>query len=482
MRLQQDENQKSKSMSIHKLMDIGLLLTSIYIFVWISIGAYHSYPNVEDLSEAAQSRNIGAFNRLIEAQQIVDGRYTTNLLHGLNPLAFDYYYGYQLMPVVTFCLLFGGLFFLLNSLFQNTIKKNALYSFVFVSLFLGAIDISRSLYFMICSFVYIYPVIFSLFFFGSLIQFFKTKKTVFFILSHLFLFLMIGGNEFSMPIAGSYLIGLGIYFWKDKDKRTTILLFIPTLILSSILFVSSPGVLMRFSHYETHREVISIATLLLTPLKYGFYTFFSLRFIPLFLFIVYFTQCYVKPFSKEIKSLLLQIILAILTIYTIWFVLIFSQGDQGFSPRIIAVPISIGVVVLIFALKRISLDFLNKNYLKLSFLFLIVTFTVFSSSVSLIQKDYFSGKLTLFKKTMDKRYEILTTKSKSSDCLSRKIISDVIPILPESITYSPIKYLQPNREEKSANRSYERYFNIDEVALENDSLIVLNKLNELTKN
>lgn len=461
-------------------VELALFLIGVYVFIWIAVGAFHSYPNVEDLSEAAQSRDLGVLTRLLQAQQIMDGRYTTNLLHGINPLAFDWYYGYQVVPIITFLLLFIGVFKLIKLLSKESKYSNFIYAFTFVSLFMAAIDISRALYFMICSFVYLYPIIFSLFFFVNIFKFFKTTNPIYLLFTHLFLFLMIGNVEFYIVVSGSYILGLLIYFWEDKEKRKTILWLFPTQILSSILFVTSPGVLMRFSHYETHREFMSFLSTIGVAFKYSFETFLNFQFIPLIVFIALFTSKYLpKPKATNRKTILL-ILLTAVTIFAVWFILIFSQGDQGFSPRIIGVPISIGIILFVFIFSNFNGRF--NTFFKVLSIICIYFFTIKTSSISKIQSDYFSGKLTLFKHEMDKQYVDLTSSSCSENKLSRVKIIDVTTILPESITYSPIKYLEPNRKEPSSNRAYEQYFRIDEVAIDTDGKFVLTELTKFNEN
>lgn len=463
------------------ILDISLLLISIYGLIWIVIGAFYSYPNAEDLTESAFSRDHGVFPRLIDTLQIVDGRYTTNFLHGFNPLTFGYYYAYQLMPIILFLLLFTGVYFLLKAL-SKTGKNHFVHSFTLVILFLGAMDLSSSFFWMICSFVYLYPIVFILFFFNFFIRYIRTKTIIYFFLSLVFIFLTVGSSELSIPTVGGILIGLLCYYWDNKEIKKAIFLLISVYLISSVLLLTSPGVLIRMSHYEESSSV-SIISVLKWSLKYTSDTFATFKVIPLFLYLIIFTKTYFnKPnkIKRSKRKIDLIIVIGFGMIYAIWFVVIYAKGDEGFSSRVTTFPIAIATFIAILLYSKVILLFKQTKLSQSIILIMIVFFTYNNSSYSLVRKDFKSNKLSVFKEEMDLQYRVLSAPKKcDSSCISKYAINDIAEFLPESVTDSPVKYLKKNRSDLGGNRAYEKYFKIDEVGLKEDTIHVLNKIDEI---
>ena len=75
---------------------------------WLTTGAWFSFPNAEDLSVSFKPRDMGIFYSVVQLLREYDGRYFTNLLHALNPLAFGAIEGYWLMPLLGIVLLAAG--------------------------------------------------------------------------------------------------------------------------------------------------------------------------------------------------------------------------------------------------------------------------------------------------------------------------------------------------------------------------------------
>lgn len=458
--------------------NLFLFLVSSYCFVWLCIGAYHSYPNAEDLTEASFSRDSGVFTRLIESLQIVDGRYTTNLLHGINPLVFDYYYGYKAMPIIAFIFLFLGVFFLFKEIFPEQ-KDNGIHAFSMAIFFLGSIDLSSSFFWMICSFVYIYPIIFTLFFFNFFLRYLKNKNNWYFFLSILFIFLTVGTCELSIPFVGVILFCLLVYYWKDNEIRKTLILHGVIYLFSCVLLVSSPGVMMRFGHYENNR-FSSFGELLLVSLKYSVVTFSSFGYIPLALYIFLFSNVYFKnPFQKNIAA---PLFLGLILIFIFWVTVLWSKGDQGFSNRIASYPIAVSIILLLLLAQKVFVRLKMTKSIQIFFSIALVIFTLSSSSFSTIAIDCFSNKLTVFKNEMDLQYMVLNKKKCDSTAISKYEIHDIRHFLPKSVTDSPIKYIQENRTDIGGNRGYEKFFKVDEINLDTDTIQVLKKINEIIYN
>lgn len=465
-----------------KIINGILLFIGLYSFISILIGAYYAYPNAEDLSVAMLARDKGILNGIVYLLQTFDGRYTTNLLHGLNPLAFDFYYGNKIMPIITFGLLTWALFTFLTNQFREKRKaENGLYAFVFVSLFFSVLDLSQSLYWMICSFVYIYPLIFFLFFYSFFLKYRQSSRIRDYVLSLLFLFLSVGCCELYIPVFGIILILLFFHFIKDSQHRQTMTWYLIVYISSSLLFITSPGITYRLGVYNNLRSEV-FNDLFYKAFDYSLSSFSSWTYLPLILFLILFSLKYYH--SLEVKYRVLILFLGLSTIFFIWTTVLLLMGNSGFSTRILPLPVFILLVTLLFILPNYS-DYLfsKKKYLAIG---LFVLFIYFDNSYSRIYKDFHSGKLTHFKQEMDLQYAQLRNAKKDS-CLSIVFIKNITPLLPSSIASQP--YIKSNRYGKTKQGEwhaewynvYETYFRVDEVRLEGDTINLIERIYESKK-
>lgn len=460
--------------TIKTLTYLIFLFVVFYSITWIVIGAYYVYPNGEDLSLAALSRDKGIINAAINVLTTYDGRYTVNILHGLNPLAFNFYYGYKLMPIITFILFTGSIYLFLNTQFRQKPKnENCLYALVFISLFFSVIDLSASLYWMICSFVYIYPFIFFLFFYSFYLKYTYSSKRRYYLLSLIFLFLSIGCCELHLPIFGILLLILFLYHRKDMFQRNLTIRYIIVYIISVLFFVTSTGVTNRFNRFNQERDEV-INNLFFYALNYSLDTFSSLSFIALLCFLIIFIYNYID-IKKDKKRIVLVICLGIIMIYMTWLILLYLRGDSGFASRITSVPVFIAVVAFIFAVSYSSgFQKLRKIQL-LTLILLPISFYLYNNSYTLIRNDFETGKLHVFKEEMDKQYMKLTTSNFGQNCI-HSIELERLNVIPTSISI-PYRYILPNRRDPFLNSSYENYFNVDEVYLKNDTIHIQSEIN-----
>lgn len=453
------------------------LLVGIFIYqlIWILIGAYYSSPNAEDLSVAVLARDKGVFFGAVTILQTFDGRYTVNLLHGLNPLAFDGYYANRWVAVFTVFISLISVYHLLNVQFKNKKRvENLIYALGFVTLFFSILHLSQSLYWMICSFVYIYPLILFLNFYTFFLKYISRQKNIDYALSVLFLFLAVGCCELYLPLFGIFLL---LLFFQNKDNSTNrkiISWYILIYVASFLLFVTSPGIIYRFNQYEKGRTT-NILELIPIALKYLTTTFQSLNYIPFILFIFFFNLEYNIEKKKLSNSLIL--VLSSLLALLLWIIILFLMGDDGFQIRLLPIFVALFAITFFKISPSISIFFQPiKNLLGISLILLLI---LIPNSYTAIKKDYQSGKLQAFKQEMDRQYLLLTkTKEKNTDCFEIITLKNLQPIIPNSIATLP--YIKPNREDDFWNRAYENYFRIDEVRLEKDTIhSILKRTNEV---
>ena len=447
---------KLRKKTLFHLFLIGL---SVYQLIWVFIGAYYSYPNAEDLSVAVLARDKGIFAGAIHLLQTFDGRYTVNILHGLNPLAFDAYYANKGMAVFTILICWFSVFHYLNIRFNKKKKSiNLLYALVFTLLFFSILDLSKSLYWMICSFVYIYPLILFLNFYSFFLKYKDSLKNSDYAISTLFLFLAVGCCELYIPLFGVFLLLLYFQYKAKSTERKILFWYLVIFLFSSLLFVTSPGIINRYTQFEEDR-IMSLTELILIALKYLWMSLKSLNYIPLFIFILLFNLEYKIP-KRKISSFWILIISFAFALL-LWIVVLFLMGN-GFPARIL--PVFVALFIFTFLKMSSNLSVLsNKKILAVSFIVLTI---ILPNSYTSIRNDYQFGKLKTFKQEMDKQYLLLTS-NENKECLELITLKDIRAILPLSIATNP--YIKPNREENYWNRAYEKYFHVDEIRLDIDT-------------
>lgn len=442
----------------------ALTLVIIYALFWIVLGAYYCYPTAEDIEVAAFAIEEGLWRSTITTLNTFDGRYTTNVLHGLNPLAFGWYYGHKIMPVITFLLFCYAVYFYLNTCFYYKSRtENGLFAIVIGTIFFSLTELSNTLYWMIVTFVYTYSIILFLFSYSFFLKFSKSNKTVHLLLSQLFLFLSLGCNELFMIPVGVFLLYLLVKYFKHPLRNTIISLFL-VYIASCLFFVTSPGIANRIELFEEEKRELFTGNIANAVLEFTLSLFRLVSSISFFFFLMLFLSRYKIRVQKSVYI----IISLFLILFTTEAILIGLIGNNGFPERTVPFFLPFAILIIMIALSRFSDYFVRYRYIIL--VLFIITFFWEQHAFNDIKADFFSGKLDKYKKVMDYRYQILSRSDKKK-CQDILELPKIGAILPSSIATHPIIY--PNRSAVYWNLAYERYFDVDEVRLEGDTTSLL---------
>jgi hypothetical protein len=456
-----------------------IFFSIVYVFTLLFIGAYFSYPNAEDLGLAARSREFGVLGGASSLLNTFDGRYFTNILHGLNPLAFNWYYGYKIVPVFSVLLLFSSTMFFIYSLLSSYLdfKKIALISCGLVIAHFSTIpSLPHQLYWMVSSFVYLFPWITLFFWTGSYIQFYKTKKNIWFFLALFFLILAMGLNEmfllFNLFIA---LVVLIHGFYSNNHRKEGLMVF-SMAILSAFFFVSHYGIAKRYMGLSDARQEFELLDLFIVTGGYNMKMLFQWLTHPVFLVCSFFNVMLLRKVKFVIPYVFFYLLAAIIVFYLMTLIFYIPMGYTYFEVRLYN-SLQPGIFILFtLMIYFIFNGYINKNlpssqYPFLFFMLSILLFTsllVSDNSVNLIKNDFKTGKLTSFKSVMDDNYDRLTRIELQDACWRSVELFDVLNFVPNSIAQEP--FLYSNRNPHYWNRAYEEYFKVDEVYLEGDSV------------
>ncbi|MEX2589032.1 MAG: hypothetical protein WD334_02430, partial [Chitinophagales bacterium] len=257
--------------SVFKKINSGLLLLIVvYGFFWLFLGAYFSHPNAEDFSLTSAPKSEGIINAASHLLVTYDGRYFTNILHGINPMALGWLDGYKWAIAFNILFFVFSVWYFLQTLNGGKKKfQTLLLSSFFVAVhFALTPSLVHELYWLVSSFVYLYCWCFTLLWVSTLIRFYNSnsegKKKLYFLLTSVFLVSSVGINEMMLVINAFLLVGFGLYHYYIYKREYYALVLLSILsFISYAFFMICPGIRSRFSsfeneHHENHyNEIIS---------------------------------------------------------------------------------------------------------------------------------------------------------------------------------------------------------------------------------
>lgn len=269
-----------------RLLNTGLFVIIIlWGIAWLLVGAWYCFPNAEDFSLTAQPRDVGLISSTIDVMTHYDGRYFTNILHGFNPLAINWVRGYKLMPLVAITFLTASFWFFLNTIFISPKKRWLLSaSFLFVVLhFANAPSLPHDLYWMVSSFVYLYPWAFTFLWLACYLRYIHLPKSAnasgWFLATTVALFCCVGLNE--MFLVTNFVLLSFLAFNSYRANKEVFIKTLPILIIGFgciLFFIASPGILERAANErEPGATLLNVKGMLqgISDYKTSFIRFFN---------------------------------------------------------------------------------------------------------------------------------------------------------------------------------------------------------------
>jgi len=454
------------------------------------LGALHTYPNAEEFELSSGPRDVGIIRSLANLFIRYDGRYSTNILHSINPLTINWINGYQLLPIVTILTLTFSLKYVLDMLFvaKHTYIIPAL-AMLSATVFLGSVpSICYTLYWAGASFVYLYPCIFSMLFIGSFIRYINCCKKEpaywHFFSSSVFLFMGIGFNEMFLPFYTIVLSAIAIYFYlKDKTTFRQILPITVVGFLSILFFIAAPGVSARLNDSEKPFS-IGIVTNNISNLSITLSHELTLPltiFFLLYIFFLVLSKQITLTFSlnnKQVAALLLTMIglpfcMAMAYYYP-------KQAIYGYPERIYAPVVFVFLllqIVLItslasryaYKLSTITTTKPGKWYGVILLVGLGCSYLWGNNNILLLYEDFHSGRMTAFKTFNETRYAQLKMAAIDSSEYTTVLLRPMSASIPTSIFNYPDE--ETNRANSIWNKYHEEYFKINTIHVIGDTTL-----------
>ncbi len=467
-----------------------LVLYALTAFFILCVGSYYSNPNSEDYSLSQTPHDMGIDLAVTNLLITYDGRYFTNILHSINPLAFYWFSGYKIVPIVGIFLFTAAFFFMCKPIVAKN-KTSILLLFVAVVsglYFQLTTSLPHLIYWMVSSFVYLWPWSFTFLFIGSFCRYELAKshiaKFVWVALSMVSLFCAIGMNEMFLPLHTILLAVIIVRSWRFKKNLAEVL---PIILLGAtciLFFVTSPGISVRaadnrmdgYYYLYPHRLLESVihyamftANLFTNPvLIVGALAISSL---PINL------VSSIEPFRLK-NSVLIILALMLMSYLMLLPFYLPMQTEPGIPLRIYTTVTLLHILAFIWFVSALVVKILyNGTFSVKAFqaevisLFLSVSFFALMLAANNNIKDIFtewrSGVLSRFDAQMQHRFTQIQQAHKANNCYTTVVFDDNV-IYPTSNYTTPD--LSVNRSEPYWNEAWEAYFNVDEIKLASDSV------------
>jgi hypothetical protein len=483
-------------MTVDRITSLLLSLFSAWCLFWLMVGAWHCFPNAEDLSLSVEAIEKGFLGSIQGLLMQYDGRYFTNALHALNPLVWGWFMGYQLMPVIGILSVVLSLWFLLSALTTGAAWhwKALLLSLTYLMVHLSVTpSLSHDLYWMVSSFVYMWPWAFFFLFLGSLLRYMRTPEGVlrnlWFLICAASLVCGIGINEMFLVLYSTVLIMMAHTVWRKGGRTFNSLL--PLLIVglsSMVFFVSCPGIIHRLAEQDVVRDwshVVAVASI-------------SSRHLRAFLWEIWFENLTVLPWvvvasiaiPEDVRVRLSHVpllhaavyaVIGLLCLWAMTWAYYWPMGAEAVAPRRVQTSLLYGIQLWTWGVTACILAGAWQNAESaLSFtpqmlipVILAVTIcvdvTTSRNNITDIQREYSDGTLPGYRAQMFGRHRLLEGTSRTGAW--NMAVVPPITHFPTTVFDPPLLY--PNRHQDYWNKAYERYYLLDEVRLSTDTVTKL---------
>jgi hypothetical protein len=451
------------------------------------------HPNGEDILIAQKWRDQGILQACINMLMGFDGRYFTNILHGLSPLSFGWYNGFKITPAVILLLMLAGSTFLLRQIAPNaSFKTQLLHAGMLVMAGVAiAPSLPHQLFFYIGSIVYFLPWAFLFASCGFYYLHLKQCNDVaYFAASVVFLIMGNGMNEMFLALNMGIVLLLGYYTCSQHNHREKKLSWIALAIAyfgTSLFFVSSPGITQRL---DDHAQV-RIAHNTFDFLLYGLQEFW-LVYIPHFftraweaiptivLLALFIHSSNSGKQQLPLKKMLFILTLGIFFICASTFAYYFSIAGFNDNANRIYNTVYFGIILIgvwstlvlllhcnrFFSMQRIT-------YLRGTMVLLLAAgfFNPYNNFGKMLA-ELNSGTISNFDKQIQERLRSIRKAQQQNGCKTAYFTE----LTQKPVTIWHNTDLMPNRKESFWNRGYERYFYIDEVRVVGDTSGLFNKI------
>lgn len=223
-----------------------IIITGIMLMPFLLL-SFFCHPSADDFILSEVVRDNGYIEHYKQVYFEWSGRYFGTFIVSINPLVFNWLFGYKLLPVFLIILVLLAFYFLVLPLLEN---KNERYTTILIALS-GVLlllenmpSTSEGIYWMSGSLTYFLPSVLTLLLVGVLIRiiYFDIRSRFLSAASLLLPFIICGSNEVNMIFLLGFMSSIVLYR-RFMKMETPGLLYLTLLcsIASSILLIAAPG-------------------------------------------------------------------------------------------------------------------------------------------------------------------------------------------------------------------------------------------------
>jgi hypothetical protein len=404
------------------------------LFLWLSLFSYlpllivsfFNNPGSDDFDYSYETQVEPFFSLQIRRYYEWSGRYFSNGLLSFDPLVYNNYFMFKIVPILLLVFFILMLYFFVNSLNveKSSRIKWALVGFV-ATIFLSTMpDVCEGFYWLPGAITNQLPISLLLLLFGALIIYYRSKNKVYFTLALVSTIAAIGCNEITVVVMLVLVLFLLFYSWFVLKKiPKSFLIFVFFTLLFAVIEILAPGNSARNTLIEEKHNF--------------FYSFFksfqhainfSKEWFPIviisFLFIVDNVYQYIEKVreKKYILNPLISFLLLVLLVFVGLFPACWSLNNfpPGRALNTIYFIFIIGAFYFLITLLhyckeeyKIVINYSkNVKIILGSTLFLLF---ISKNNITGAYHDLLSGKAYKYDKEMKARFE-LTKKSTSKNC------------------------------------------------------------------
>ncbi|MFC7773231.1 DUF6056 family protein [Flavobacterium sp. GCM10027622] len=398
-----------------------LMLISLFPLLLLS---FFNNPGSDDFWYAYESQLEPFWSVQIRRYHDWSGRYFSNGLLSLDPLYFNDFFGFKILPILLFGLFVFSVFAFVASLQLdlNKCEKLGLSSAIVISYLFLMPDLCEGFYWMPGAITNQLPVSLALFYFTSLIHYYRAKKIKYVLAALVLLPMIMGCNEIIVIIMLLIHCLLNVLFYVQEKKISWLLLLLLLLTCGLAAFeVLAPGNSVRGSHFTVKNLLVHS---ILKSIQLSFY--YITLWIPLLTLICFFLFNTIKEKIAAIPSrFFLHPLLVLGLLLLIVFMGIFPGlwSTNGPPPgRTINTSVFFFIVTFFYFFVSLVHYFSARVHFEINpstkvVLGILIIFNFIShNNVTIAYKDLLSLKAYKYDKELKARFHFLEN-TKNEDCV-----------------------------------------------------------------
>ncbi len=393
----------------------NLLLVVLIPFIAIS---FFNNPATDDFYLANLSLKHGLIDVHFWHYNNWSGRYFSNGILFFSPLYFGNFYLYKFIPILLLLATIFSIKYFVSTISHaiSNSKKWAICSVISLLYLIQVADVCSAFYWLPAAITYQFGIVLTLFLVSFYIQYKKSNKFIYLLLTTFFIAFSMGCNEI-ITILNSLLIG--VYFmyqlWKTKKINFTLLILVGIAAVFASIELFAPGNAAR-NEFIASEGRFNLINSLFKAFVHSI--LFALKWLPLLLLFVLIKIKTIYNFINKNQTSFIHPKWALLLLLSVLFISLFPSfyiQNNMIADRSLNV---IYFYFIIFSLYTVLcvLNFVKVNYdfkiqlkktTKTAITIILLFFTFSDSPITNAYEDLINGKAFSYNNQMKNRFELI---------------------------------------------------------------------------